>query len=266
MQAKHFYSRLLAAVLIGSLGLPGCSPGREDGGGGGGEERYTSPVVQLQYAAINLEDVQDAFLSSKGADLATWMGAFEQRLNEVYEGEGVVAVDARRQNDKLVVQGFVDQNGEAGKQAADKPLFTLEQTGPASRDAAPMRLADGQGQTWSEGSWGLGASPFLQGFLMASMFSWAGSYFTPRPQMALLANHRNAFRASPAYTRQLQANQGFDARYKARAAVPAQSKRSWGQSRPATNSQPKRTYTQPRSDTWGKRRPSSRRTWGGRRR
>ena len=264
MLAGKAVRQVAAALVVAFGGLAGCSPG--EGGGGGGrqqEETYTSPVVQGEAAAINLEAVEKAFLESKGTDFASWMGAFERRVNEVYEGDGVVSVDARRKDDRLVVQGFVDTNGQEGMQPADRRLFSLEQTGPATRDAVPMKVADGQGAVYNQGDFGLMGSPFLSMFLTMAMFSWAGSYFTPRTQILALSDHRQAYRRTPAYRQQVLANRDFRTRFQARAGGGVRSNQRFGDRRTTVRQTP-------RQGQWGGRRApaggGARRTWGGRRR
>lgn len=224
------------------------------------EERYTSPVVRGSAAEINLEAVEQAFFSSKGNDFSAWMGAFEKRVNEIYQGAEIVSIDAERKGDRLVVQGFIDQNQTAGLQSEDKTLFSLEQTGPATRDAVPYRVSDGQGNVYHQGSHSLLDNPFLQGFLIAGMFNWVGSYFTPYNRTLALRDYRTGYRNTPAYQRQIAAN----TRFRARADGGVRSRTPFDDRRPAA------TDTQRRS--WAGRRTTGggggmqRRSWGGRRR
>ena len=53
---------------------------------------------------INLDEVQEAF---KKADSAT---DFERRVNEIYEGDGIVLIRARQDPDGLVLEGWEDLN------------------------------------------------------------------------------------------------------------------------------------------------------------
>lgn len=277
MLTRHL-NWIASGLVLTTLALTGCAPEAPREEANSGEEVYTSPVVQGQANAINLEEVEKAFWNSKGADFNSWMTAFETRVNEIYEGEGIVSIDARRQQDRLVVKGFIDKNEQTGLQAGEATLFTVEQTGKAANNEVPYRVADGQGQVYHEGNQSLMSNPFLQAFLMAGMIGWVGSYFTPRPRIALLSNHRSAYRATPNYQRQVATNRDFRTRFAQRTGGGVTSnsrfnrRNTTAQQKPGT--QPRRTWNTGGSqsrDAWGGRRAGGggaapRRSWGGRRR
>jgi hypothetical protein len=202
------------------------------------------------------------------------MSAFEKRVNEIYQGEGIVSIDAQRKDDRLVVQGFVDQNQQEGLQSEDRKLFNLEQTGAATRDAVPYRVSDGQGAVYHEGSHSLLDNPFLQAFMVMGMMNWVGSYFTPRSQLVMLQDHRSSFRRTPAYQRQLTDNRAFNTRFKQRAAGGVQSRTGYQNNKPTATNTQRRTWDarQRSNSSWAGRRTTGggggvqRRSWGGRRR
>ena len=106
------------------------------------------------------------------------------------------------------------------------------------------------------------------------MFSWMGSYFTPRTQIAVLRDYRTGYRQTPRYQSQLASNRDFNTRFRQRAAGGYQSRTGYGNNRPsATNTQRRTWDARQRSDgSWAGRRTTGggggmqRRSWGGRRR
>lgn len=260
--------RMVTGTLVLSLGFLGaCAPEapRQEAQ----SDRYTSPVIEGEAAAINLEAVEAAFFNSKGQDFASWMSAFETRVNEIYTGEGLVSIDAERANDRLVVQGYIEENQHEGFQGEDRKLFALEQTGPATQDAMPYRVTDGQGAVYNAGTHALLANSFLQSFLLFGMFSWAGSYFTPRNRLVALDDHRSRYRQTPAYRTQQVANRNFANRYRVGADGRYRSRTGFDNRRPAAGNQP--NNARQRSNPWAGRRTGGgggmpRRSWGGRRR
>src|SRR4051812_43923415 len=86
---KNWRMLVLSTALIITPALTGCSTGPS-----GPTEHYVSPRIQGENQLINLEEVQKAFFDSKGTDFNTWMSAFEKKVNQIYDGKGVVMLDA----------------------------------------------------------------------------------------------------------------------------------------------------------------------------
>lgn len=283
MSHKTWTTGLLAAVLIATSSLAGCGDGsREERA-----ERYTSPTVQGAAQRINLEAVEKAFWSSKGNDLNTWMGNFEQRVNEIYDGNEIVALDATRQKDLLKVTGYIENNDKPGFNGDDK-LFAIEQTGPAANSNVPVRMTGSGDAVYYEGPRVVdnSGSSFLTGMLMGAMIGNAlsGGYHTPHSRYNTLSNSRSKYRSTSAYKVQRDANKSFGSRFKPQGATGTTSSRSfnsttktnantstnksrsWNNSRPAAKSNSGSS-----GSSWGSRRSSgssgsSRRSFGGRRR
>lgn len=287
----NWTSRSMAAALAAFMLVTGCAaPKAEQPQQQQQSERYVSPQVEGSNARINLEEVQKAFFSSKGSDFNGWMGAFEKRVNEIYEGEGIVSIDANRANNRLVVTGFIDKNQEPGFQSGEEKLFSIEQTGEAANNQVPVKVANGDGATYYQGHHSLLDNPFLQAFLiMGLMNSWGGRYHTPPGSYGALRTHRTSYRNSPAFKVQSAQNKSFATRFKQKTASDElKSRRTFGTGAGTDpNAQKRRTFggapttdaTQNRERrTWGGRRPaanpgtgssagsSTRRSWGGRRR
>jgi hypothetical protein len=238
---------------------------------------------------INLEAVQKAFWESKGSDFKSWMGAFEKRVNEIYEGKEIVSLDATRSNGHLVVTGYIDSQKQQGYVPGDEKLFSIEQTGDAVNNEMPYRLSSGDGQTYYQGSHSILDNPFLQMMLVSHMMGgWGGRYYTPYDRTAVLQSDRNAYRSTSGFGAQQSLNRQFDTRFKSKAfGAGVESRNKFGTGFSSSGSPVRRTWSgfgqssspaasETSSGFWGGRRASgtglfggmrsSGRSWGGRRR
>jgi hypothetical protein len=273
MKVRHSLVAILSIVIV-SL-TTGCSRS-------GVSEHYVSPQVQGDEQKINLDEVQKAFFESKGAaDFNAWMAAFEKRVNEIYDGEGVVALDATRENERLVVTGYIDKDQKPGYQSGDEKLFTMEQTGEVVNNELPYRVAGGNGTVYYEGHRSILDNPFVQMMVLSHMMnSWGGRYYTPYDRFGSLRTYQNTWRRSPQFEQQKTANKDFFSRFKTKTGGTGyQSRTSFGSSSfsGASGSQ-RRTWGGSSSSSggssgfsWGGRRSSGSifggsRRWGGRRR
>ena len=268
----------IAIAFALCLGLAACSTTEL-----AQEEHYVSPKVQGDSQKINLEEVDKAFWDCKGKDLPSWMGAFEKRVNEIYDGKEVVSVDATRKNEKLNVTGFIDKNDKEGYQPEDEKLFSIEQTGDAVNNEMPYRVAGHNGVPYYESQHSFLGNPFLQAMLISHAFSSFGYYTRPQ-QVVILRDHRDGFRQTPAYTQQKASNDGFMSRFKSKSSGGFESSKKFGSGDFSSSSSgtKSRSWTSSSSgdssssssSAWGRRRSSGtslfggslRRGWGGRRR
>ena len=69
---------------------------------------------------INLDEIQEAF---KKSDNPT---DFEKRVNEIYEGDGIVLIRVDQDGDRMTLEGWedLDKSGEIAD-ASDDRLFTI---------------------------------------------------------------------------------------------------------------------------------------------
>jgi len=178
-------------------------------------QHYVSGAIQGQGQRINLEEVQKAFFETKGTDFNSQMSAFEKRVNEIYDGEGVVALDATRENNRLKVIGFISKNNKPGLQPGDEKLFTIEQTGDVVNNDMPYRVAGGDDRPYYEGHRSILDSPLIQMMLISHMMGgFGGRYYTPYSSYGGLMNYRNTWRQSPSYAQQQASNNSFFSRFK----------------------------------------------------
>ncbi|HEY9684436.1 MAG TPA: hypothetical protein V6C86_22840 [Oculatellaceae cyanobacterium] len=219
-------SLLLSSTV--ALSLNGCSSSRQER-----IEHYVSPQVQGEAQKINLEEVQKAFWDSKGSDFNSWMGAFEKRVNEIYDGKEVVSIDATRKEGRLIVTGYIDNAHKEGFQPGDEKLFTIEQTGDATEDKQlPYRVSDYRDRPYYEGRHSFLDNPFLQAMIISHFMSggWGGHYYTPYPTINVLHTYRDGYRGTPQYTTQQASNQSFFSRFKSNPNGGLQSSKSFGSS------------------------------------
>jgi hypothetical protein len=177
--------------------------------GGGGEKSADDPGqvwVETDGATglINMDDAQQAYRDAYESD-GFKVEKFEQRLNEIYEGDNVVIVQAVRDQDKMLISAWEDLNQD--KQAVegtDDKLFTITQD-----------LKDGGGfETQGHGANGYyhSSNPFggfLTGLLIGNLLSGGFGYSTPAARYDNLNNSRAAYRSSSAYSAQQARNSSY---------------------------------------------------------
>jgi hypothetical protein len=272
---KTVVSLLVVSILAG-VSLSGCGSPRAER-----SDHYVSSQVKGESAKINLDEVKSAFWDTKGKDFNEWMGAFEKRVNEIYEGKEVISIDASRKTGKLTVTGYIDDQKEQGYQDGEEKLFSIEQTGDVTNDELPYRVAGHDGEPYYSGNHSILGSPFVQMMVLSHMMGgWGGRYYTPHTQTVILRDHRDTFRQSPGFGTQKATNQSFNTRYKTNTAGGFSSKRGFGSSSTSTGTT-KRSWggfgnsssssSSSSGSMWGGRRSSSpfgggrRGGWGGRR-
>ena len=154
---------------------------------------------------INLDDVQQAYRDAYTAD-GFQVQKFEQRVNEIYEGDHLVLVRVEREGDRAVISGWEDLNGD--KQLAedmDDKLFTITQD-----------LRDGGNYTTQ----GYGANGyyhsvnpfggFVTGLLIGNLLSGGRTtYVTPPARYDDLNSSRDSFRSGGGYSTQQSRNASY---------------------------------------------------------
>lgn len=247
---RHFSKAIIGLALSGLM-LAGCS-------GGDTKEHYSSPMTQGNSQRINLQAVQDAFLKTKGNDFNAWMAQFETRVNEIYQGEGVVSIDAGREKNRLEVTGFIDTNGKQGCQADDEKLFAIAQTGDVRGNQMPYRVEGSNGYVYSHGSYGILGNPLVQMFLISQIMR--PHYYTPRDRVVVLDRHQNTYRRTPDFNAQKKRNHSFFGSFKKKSDGSLKSNRSFSSWGGLFGSSKKRSWGSSSGSGWGGRRSSS---WGG---
>ena len=147
---------------------------------------------------INLDDVQDAFKRSESVT------DFEDRVNRIYEGDGIILIRVAQDGDRMHLEAFedLDKNGEIGE-SSDDQLFSIVK----DHDKHEMR---GHGANGYYGSH-FGTGNFLFTYLMFS--SIAGrpySYHTTPVRHSRIRQNRASYRKSATYGNQLKRNHSYN--------------------------------------------------------
>ena len=152
---------------------------------------------------INLDDVQEAF---KNSDSAT---EFERRVNEIYEGDGLVLIRAKQDGEQLTLEGWEDLNNDNTiDEANDDQLFAIVR---GSNGDHEMRGYHANGYYNSH----FGVGDFLFTYLLISAITprFGGYYYTTPPsQGPQMRSQRTTYRNSSAYGGQVQRNANYNSK------------------------------------------------------
>ncbi|HJN85574.1 MAG: hypothetical protein QF714_03595 [Dehalococcoidia bacterium] len=150
---------------------------------------------------INLDDVQAAFKSSKSAT------DFERKVNEIYEGDGLVIIRAKQDGSALTLEGWEDLNGDNDiNEAQDDQLFSIVK---GTNNEYDMRGHGGNGYYGSH----FGAGNFLFTYMLISAISPRGYYYsTPVSRGAGMRSQRTSYRQSSSYSRQVARNTNYSSK------------------------------------------------------
>lgn len=151
---------------------------------------------------INLDEVQKAFKESNSVT------EFEKRVNEVYEGDGIVLIRSQQTDGALVLEGYEDLNKNGTiDEAGDDQLFSITKEGEQNE----MR---GHGANSYYNS-SFGGGNFLFTYLLLSSFS-RGPYFysTPSSRIGTIRSDRTRYRNSSGYRTQVSRNSSYFSRQK----------------------------------------------------
>ncbi len=146
---------------------------------------------------INLDDVQEAFKESKSAT------DFEARVNQIYEGDGIILIRAQQDGDRLTLEGWEDLNGNNEiEDARDDRLFSIVK----QDDQHEMRGYNAN--SYYHSSFGPGS--FLFGYMVATAFM-PGPYFysTPIHRGPAIRQGRATYRQSSRYGSQVARNSRY---------------------------------------------------------
>ena len=152
---------------------------------------------------INLDEVQDAF---KKSDSAT---DFEKRVNEIYEGDGIVLIRSKQDGETLVLEGWEDLNKSKEIDDQDDMLFEVVKD---TNNRHEMRGHGANGYYCSH----FGAGDFLFTYMLISAMSPRGYYYsTPINRYDTINSNRTNYRNSSNYRSQVTKNSNYFSRQKA---------------------------------------------------
>ena len=149
---------------------------------------------------INLDEVQKAF---KDAESPT---DFEKRVNEIYEGDGIVLIRVEQDGDYMNLEGWEDLNkSKEIEDTSDDRLFPIVRNHNREHE---MRGYGANGYYHNS----FGAGDFLFTYMLLSAFSpgFGGYYYhTPIYRYDTISRDRTNYRNTPGYRSQVSSNTSY---------------------------------------------------------
>ena len=148
---------------------------------------------------INLDEVQTSFKGAKS------VSDFENRVNQIYEGDGLVLIRAEQTDTALVLEGWEDLNGNSSiDEGTDEKLFTITEKDDKSHDMRGYHANSYYHSTWGPGS-------FLFTYLLVSSFAGPRYMHVTDSGYArgTLSGNRSYYRKSYSYQQQVSRNSTF---------------------------------------------------------
>ncbi len=149
---------------------------------------------------INLDDVQLAFQQSSSAT------EFERRVNEIYEGDGIILIRARQDGDRLTLEGWedLDANNQIDD-TADDQLFAI------IKEDEQHQLRGYHANSYHHSHFGAG--DFLFTYLLISSLNRGPYFYQTIPDRATdIRRDRTSYRGSSSYDTQLNRNRQYTSR------------------------------------------------------
>ena len=192
-------SRMALAVSAGSL-LAGAPLLAACGPSSSGPSYSQWAATDGAAGRINLDDVQVAFQESSSAT------EFESRVNEIYEGDGIILIRARQDGDRLTLEGWEDLDGNSIiDDAADDQLFAI------IKEDDQHQLRGYHSNSYYNSHFGAG--DFLFTYLIFSSLGRGGYYYQTVPGRATTVRQERAtYRGSGRYDSQLDRNRRYTSR------------------------------------------------------
>ena len=184
----------------------------------GGEPSYEDWAATDGAAGrINLDDVQEAFRNSKSAT------EFEQRVNEIYEGDGVILIRASQDGEALTLEGWEDLNNDNSiSEAEDDQLFAVVKDTNGEHE-----LRGYHANSYYRSHWGPGDFLFTYLLISAVTPRFGGYYYsTPPTRGTEIRNQRTTYRNSSAYNSQVSRNASYNTKQSSFAGSSYQQSRS----------------------------------------
>ena len=189
---KTTFALLAGASLIAGPAIAAC------GSSGPSYEEWAA--TDGAAGRINLDEVQQAF---KDAESPT---DFEKRVNEIYEGDGIVLIRVEQDGDYMNLEGWEDLNkSKQIEDASDDRLFSIVRNHNREHE---MRGYGANGYYHH----GFGAGDFLFTYMLLSAFSpgFGGYYYATDPyRYNTISRDRTNYRNSSSYRSQVSKNSGY---------------------------------------------------------
>jgi hypothetical protein len=181
-------------VLAAFLGISLVTGGVGAGCSSDSEETQRWVTTENTNVKIDWDKINEAYKLAEGPE------DLERRVNEIYEGDEIISVSVKDEDDTTqIVTGFFDKNTD-GKVDDGEKIFTIKR-----------QLSNGEAKYQTQGygpHYGYYMSPFfsiasgmLMGAMLSSMFSpgymgYRTAYVTSPTRAQALSSQRSAYRAS----------------------------------------------------------------------
>ncbi len=147
---------------------------------------------------INLDEVQKAFQDSKSAT------EFEEKVNEIYEGDGIILIRVEQDGEQMTLEGWEDLNSSKEiEDVSDDRLFSIVRGTNKEHD---LRGYGSNSYYHSH----FGAGDFFFTYLLLSSFSpglYGGYYYrTPPASYDSINRSRSNYRGTSGYKSQVSRN------------------------------------------------------------
>ncbi len=182
------------SVLVGAPLLVACG----DSSSGATYDQWAA--TDGAAGRINLDDVQLAFQQSSSAT------EFERRVNEIYEGDGIILIRASQDGNRLTLEGWedLDANNQIDD-AADDQLFAI------IKEDEQHQLQGYHANSYYHSHFGAG--DFLFTYLLISSLNRGPYFYQTIPDRATdIRRDRTSYRGSSRYDTQLNRNQQYTSR------------------------------------------------------
>ena len=154
---------------------------------------------------VNLDEVQKAFEDAQSPT------DFEKRVNEIYEGDGIVLIRVEQDGDSMVLGGWEDlNNSKEIEDTSDDLLFTIVRNHESEHE---MRGYGANGYYHSH----FGVGDFLFTYMLLSAFTpgFGGYYYyTPINRYDTISRDRANYRNSANYRSQVSKNSSYFSKQK----------------------------------------------------
>lgn len=170
---------------------------------------------------INIAALEEALKTVRRDQPGAWLEAFEERANQIYEGDELLSVEAKNHNNRLQITGYIKKGSGEGRSNNDEVIFVIEQNGEVTEGNAPARIT-----TYTSGGYPVYhhssfAETMLQYWILHQLFaSPSYRYDTPASRFNDLRSNRNNYRSTPTYVIQRQSNTSFSSRWNDHVSVP----------------------------------------------
>ena len=193
------FSRMALAMSAGGL-LAGAPLLAACGDSSGAPSYSQWAATDGAAGRINLDDVQLAFQQSSSAT------EFERRVNEIYEGDGIILIRARQDGDRLTLEGWEDLDANSMiDDGVDDQLFAI------IKEDEQHQLRGYHANSYYHSNFGAG--DFLFTYLLISSLNRGPYYYQTVPDRATdIRRDRASYRDSSRYDSQLQRNQQYTSR------------------------------------------------------